>query len=51
MEKRAMKSKGMLERVVREVEIHSRLKHPFILEVFKWLTTKTYQLYKIQSLI
>ncbi|KAF6040931.1 PLK4 [Bugula neritina] len=33
IDKSRMKSSGMLERVKKEVEIHSRLKHPSILEL------------------
>ena len=33
IDKKLMKAAGMVERVTQEVEIHSRLKHPSILEV------------------
>lgn len=34
IDKKLMKAHGMVARVRKEVEIHSRLKHPSILEVF-----------------
>ena len=34
IDKRAMKTSGMVARVINEVEIHCQLKHPSILEVY-----------------
>ena len=36
IDKSKMKAAGMVGRVRKEVEIHSRLKHPSILEVIVW---------------
>lgn len=35
IDKKAMKTSGMVARVINEVEIHCQLKHPSILEVYK----------------
>lgn len=47
IDKKAMRSLGMVKRVCNEVEIHSQLKHPSILEVhlpytFSLCTTPSY---------
>ena len=35
IDKKAMKTSGMVARVINEVEIHCQLKHPSVLEVYE----------------
>ncbi|XP_067945471.1 serine/threonine-protein kinase PLK4-like, partial [Watersipora subatra] len=42
IEKRRMKSSGMIDCVKKEVEIHSRLKHPSILELYSFCEDSNY---------
>ncbi|KAK3755861.1 hypothetical protein QZH41_014320 [Actinostola sp. cb2023] len=42
IDKKAMKSLGMVKRVCNEVEIHSQLKHPAILELYTYFEDENY---------
>uniref|UniRef100_A0A6P7FRS1 Serine/threonine-protein kinase SAK n=1 Tax=Diabrotica virgifera virgifera TaxID=50390 RepID=A0A6P7FRS1_DIAVI len=42
IDKQHMKAKNMINRVIQEVEIHLRLKHSSILELYKWFDDNDY---------